>query len=116
MTRDHRGVILERPYLSMSHTIIIILSCFQYPESENKDRMTKIREALEALEIQRSKMLMERQRIGCVSDKPSDNEVININCKKVTFGWQRGFKIGTVLISYKMTVMNQKTITYFLFF
>ena len=56
--------------------------------------MTKIREALDKIETKRNNMLIEKQRIGCVSDKPSDNEITNINCKKVTFGWQRGFKIG----------------------
>ena len=58
--------------------------------------MTRIRKALETLEDKRNIMLMERSRIGCVSDCHYDNEIININCKKVTFGWQRGFKIGKV--------------------
>ncbi|XP_072036132.1 mitogen-activated protein kinase kinase kinase 4-like [Amphiura filiformis] len=79
------------------------------PESEKKDRMTKIREALEELEVQRNTMLMERQRIGCVSDKPSDNESININCKKVTFGWQRGFKIGEGVSATVYSCINMET-------
>ncbi|XP_038048070.1 mitogen-activated protein kinase kinase kinase 4-like isoform X1 [Patiria miniata] len=58
------------------------------------DRWQRIRSKLQQLDEQRNKKLQDLQMIGMVSDRHSHNEVVNINCKKVTFRWQRGRKIG----------------------
>ncbi|XP_071480035.1 mitogen-activated protein kinase kinase kinase 4-like [Diadema antillarum] len=49
---------------------------------------------IEELERKRTALLQSRSMIGRVSDQQHSQEVVNINCKKVTFRWQRGFKIG----------------------
>ncbi|XP_071800919.1 mitogen-activated protein kinase kinase kinase 4-like [Asterias amurensis] len=58
------------------------------------DRWSRVRGKLQKLDEQRTKKLQDLQMIGRLSDRRSNNEVVNINCKKVTFSWQRGRKIG----------------------
>ena len=58
------------------------------------DRWSRVRGKLQQLDEQRTKKLQDLQMIGRLSDRRSNNEVVNINCKKVTFSWQRGRKIG----------------------
>ncbi|XP_022089854.1 mitogen-activated protein kinase kinase kinase 4-like [Acanthaster planci] len=58
------------------------------------DRSERVRSKLQQLEERRNQKLQDWSLIGTVSDRHSDHEVVNINCKKVTFRWQRGRKIG----------------------
>ncbi|XP_063954186.1 mitogen-activated protein kinase kinase kinase 4-like [Lytechinus pictus] len=61
---------------------------------QKRDRRSRKVQALEQLEQARNDKLQRVSMIGRISDQHNNHEVVNINCKKVTFRWQRGFKIG----------------------
>ncbi|XP_077977573.1 mitogen-activated protein kinase kinase kinase 4-like [Glandiceps talaboti] len=59
-----------------------------------ENRMERVQDKLAIIEANRNVRLQEKQVIGKVLDQTADPETINVSCKKVTFRWQRGFKIG----------------------
>lgn len=57
-------------------------------------RWRRINARLQKMEQERDKKLQDKKHIGFVREDTAPSPVISINCKKVTFNWQRGFKIG----------------------
>ena len=63
-------------------------------------RLEKVRHSLNKLERKRNDYLYEKHVIGRVSNRRRDivKELACISSRKVPFKWQRGNKIGTVMI------------------
>lgn len=57
-------------------------------------RCRNIQAKLQEMERKRNQKLREKKHIGVVREDTAPSPVISISCKKVTFKWQRGFKIG----------------------
>lgn len=70
-------------------------------------RLEKVRHSLNKLERKRNDYLYEKHVIGRVSNRRRDivKELACISSRKVPFKWQRGNKIGTVMIKYSQAFL-----------
>lgn len=71
-------------------------------------RHHRVRDSINRLELQLEEKHRSNNLIGCVTEHRSEDK-IHIRYKRVTFGWQRGIKIGQGRFGKVYTAVNNET-------